>query len=94
MAQAIWNGAVVADSDKTILVEGNHYFPPESVNRAHLAPSETHTVCGWKGLASYYDVVVDGQVNKEAAWYYPCPKDAAGNIAGFIAFWHGVQVKA
>jgi uncharacterized protein (DUF427 family) len=94
VAQAIWNGAVLAESDQTIMVEGNHYFPPETVNRAYLAPSEAHTVCGWKGLASYYNVVVEGQVNKEAAWYYPTPKDAASNIAGHIAFWHGVQVKA
>lgn len=94
MAQAIWNGTVLADSDKTIIVEGNHYFPPEAVNRAYLQPNESHTVCGWKGLASYCDVVVDGQVNKDAAWYYPTPKDAAVNLTGYIAFWHGVQVKA
>ena len=94
MAQAIWNGTVLAESDQTIVVEGNHYFPPEAVNRAYLQPSESHTVCGWKGLASYYDVVVDGQVNRDAAWYYPTPKDAAHNISGYIAFWHGVQVKA
>jgi uncharacterized protein (DUF427 family) len=92
MAQATWQGAVLAESDQTIVVEGNHYFPPEAVQRAYLQPSEAHTVCSWKGLASYYDVVVDGQVNKEAAWYYPAPKDAAGNIANYIAFWHGVQV--
>jgi uncharacterized protein (DUF427 family) len=93
MPQAMWNGHVLAESDQTIVVEGNHYFPPEAVNRACLKPSETHTVCGWKGLASYYDVVVDGQVNRDAAWYYPAPTDAAGNIAGYIAFWHGVQVR-
>jgi uncharacterized protein (DUF427 family) len=94
MAQAIWNGAVIAESDQTIVVEGNHYFPPEAVNRAYLAQSETHTVCGWKGTASYYNVVVEGQVNRDAAWYYPTTKAAASNVEGYIAFWHGVQVKA
>jgi uncharacterized protein (DUF427 family) len=94
VAQAIWNGAVLAESDQTIMVEGNHYFPPEAVNRAYLAPSTAQTVCSWKGLASYYNVVVEGQVNKEAAWFYPRPKDAASRITGYIAFWHGVQVKA
>ena len=94
MVQAIWNGAVLAESNQTIVVEGNHYFPPEAVQRAYLRPSEAQTVCGWKGLASYYDVVVGAQVNVEAAWYYPAPKDAARNIAGYVAFWHGVQVKA
>jgi uncharacterized protein (DUF427 family) len=93
MAKAIWNGKVLAESDQTIVVEGNHYFPPAAVDASCLQPSDNQTVCGWKGLASYYDVVVDGQVNKDAAWYYPAPKDAAGSIAGYIAFWHGVQVK-
>jgi uncharacterized protein (DUF427 family) len=94
MAQAIWNGTVIAASDHTVVVEGNHYFPPEAVNRAYLASSAAHTVCGWKGQASYYDVVVAGQVNPQAAWYYPAPKAAASSITGYVAFWHGVQVTA
>jgi uncharacterized protein (DUF427 family) len=92
MPKAIWNGAVLAESDKTEVVEGNHYFPPESIRREHFKDNDTHTVCPWKGTASYYDVVVNGQTNKEAAWYYPTPKDAAKNIAGYVAFWKGVQV--
>lgn len=93
MAQAIWNGQVLAESDQTIVVEGNHYFPPAAVAAHLLRPSDTHTVCGWKGQASYYDVVVDGQVNRDAAWFYPSPKAAAANIAGYVAFWRGVQVR-
>jgi uncharacterized protein (DUF427 family) len=92
MPKAMWNGAVVAESDDTVVVEGNHYFPPEAVRSECLRESATHTVCGWKGTASYYDVVVDGQTNKDAAWYYPAPKDAAINITGHVAFWKGVQV--
>jgi len=92
MAKAIWNETVVAESDRTELVEGNVYFPPDAVRRQCLRPSETHTVCGWKGTASYYDVVVDGQTNHDAAWYYPDPKPAAKNIAGYVAFWRGVRV--
>ncbi|PJF42073.1 MAG: hypothetical protein CUN50_05515 [Candidatus Thermofonsia Clade 1 bacterium] len=91
--KAIWNGAVIAESDQTIVVEGNHYFPPESVNRAYLRPSSTHTVCPWKGTASYYTLEVNGQANPDAAWYYPDPKPAAANIKGYIAFWRGVQVQ-
>ena len=91
--KAIWNGATIAESNDTIVVEGNHYFPPEAVNKAFLQPSETHTVCGWKGTASYYNVVVNGQVNKDAAWYYPEMKDAAKNIEGYVAFWKGVKVE-
>lgn len=94
MARAIWNGAVIAESDATVVVEGNHYFPPEAVKREHLGESASHTVCGWKGTASYYDVVVDGATNKDAAWYYPAPKDAARQITGYIAFWRGVRVEA
>lgn len=94
MAQAIWNGKVLADSDQTIIVEGNHYFPPHAVDPAVLQPSQTHTVCGWKGAAGDYDVVVDGRVNRDAAWFYPAPNAAAANLAGYVAFWHGVQVKA
>ncbi|MBE7469956.1 MAG: DUF427 domain-containing protein [Anaerolineales bacterium] len=89
MTKAIWNGVVLADSDKTVVVEGNHYFPPESINRHYFQASETHTVCPWKGVASYYDVAVEGQVNRNAAWYYPDPKPAANNIKGYIAFWKG-----
>ena len=94
MATARWNGAVIAESDATIVIEGNHYFPPETVRPDLLTRSDTHTVCGWKGMASYYDVVVDGQVNRDAAWYYPDPKPAASDIKGYIAFWHGVDVSA
>jgi uncharacterized protein (DUF427 family) len=94
MVRAIWNGAVVAQSDATVVVEGNHYFPPESVDSACLRPSTTHTVCGWKGTASYYDLLVAGAVNKDAAWYYPEPKPAAAQIAGYVAFWRGVEVQA
>ena len=93
MARATWNGAVIAESDAYEVVEGNVYFPPGAVRREHLRPSETHTVCGWKGTASYYSVVVDGQENADAAWYYPEPTDAAKNIAGHVAFWKGVIVE-
>jgi uncharacterized protein (DUF427 family) len=92
--KAIWNGAVLAESDQTIVVEGNHYFPPSALHRAHFKESAHHTVCSWKGTASYYDVEVNGQVNANAAWYYPEPKEAARNIAGYVAFWKGVQVVA
>ena len=91
--QAKWNGAVIADSDETVVVEGNQYFPIESVVASSLQPSETHTTCHWKGVASYYDVVVDGKVNSDAAWYYPEPSDAAANIKDRVAFWHGVKVE-
>ena len=94
MAKAIWNDAVIADSDETVVLEGNHYFPPESVNREFLADSSRRTVCGWKGTASYYDLVVDGETNPAAAWYYADPKPAASDIKGRIAFWHGVRVEA
>jgi uncharacterized protein (DUF427 family) len=92
MPKAVWNGAVLAESAKTEVVEGNHYFPPDAIRREFFQESSHHTVCPWKGTASYYDVVVNGQVNKDAAWYYPAPKDAAKNIAGYVAFWKGVQV--
>jgi uncharacterized protein (DUF427 family) len=94
VAKAIWNGAVLAESDATIVVEGNHYFPPQAVRREFFQPSAAHTVCGWKGLASYYDVVVDGQTNRQAAWFYADPKDAARQIKDYVAFWHGVTVTA
>jgi uncharacterized protein (DUF427 family) len=92
MMKAIWNGAVLAESDRTVVVEGNHYFPPASTSRQYFRPSETHTTCHWKGEASYYDVVVDGKVNHDAAWYYPEPSDAAKQIKDHVAFWKGVQV--
>ena len=91
--QAKWNGAVIADSDETVVVEGNQYFPVESVLASSLQASETHTTCHWKGVASYYDVVVDGKVNSDAAWYYPEPSDAAANIKDRVAFWRGVKVE-
>jgi len=94
MARAFWKDAEIAASDDTVVVEGNHYFPEASVHRANLRPSATHTVCGWKGTASYYDVVVGDAVNKDAAWYYPTPTDAAKEITGRIAFWKGVKVEA
>jgi len=90
--KASWHGAVIADSDDTVIVEGNHYFPEVSVNRDFLEPSSTQTTCPWKGVASYYHVVIDGARNKDAAWYYASPKDAARQIAGRIAFWRGVGV--
>ena len=93
MAKATWNGAVIAESDTFEIVEGNVYFPADAVKREHLRDSGTHTVCPWKGTASYYSVVVDGQENSDAAWYYPDPKPAASNIAGHVAFWRGVQVE-
>ncbi|MCK6578833.1 MAG: DUF427 domain-containing protein [Anaerolineae bacterium] len=92
MVKAIWNGAVLAESSDTIIVEGNHYFPPEAVHREYLLDSSAHTICPWKGVASYFDVQVDGRVNRGAAWYYPAPKDAAKEIANYVAFWRGVQV--
>lgn len=90
--KAVWKGAVLAESDKTIVIEGNHYFPPDSVQRDHFKPSDTHTTCPWKGQASYYDVVVGSDVNKDAAWFYPDPKQAAGEIRNYVAFWRGVTV--
>ena len=93
MVKATWKGKVIAKSDKSEVVEGNQYFPPESVKREHLQPSETTSVCPWKGTASYYHVVVDGETNKDAAWYYPDPKDAAKRIKDHLAFWRGVNVE-
>lgn len=92
--KAIWNGEVLADSNETVVVEGNHYFPPASLRRQFFKNSATTTVCSWKGTASYFDIDVDGKVNKDAAWFYPEPKSAASNIAGHIAFWKGVDVQA
>jgi uncharacterized protein (DUF427 family) len=91
--RAIWNGSVIAQSDRCEVVEGNPYFPPDAVKREYLRDSATHTVCGWKGTANYYDVLVDGKVNHDAAWYYPEPKPAAHNIKGYIAFWKGVKIE-
>jgi len=90
--KAVWQNIVLAESDETIMIEGNHYFPSESIKEGYFQPSHTHTTCPWKGLASYYDVVVNGQVNKDAAWYYPEPKEAAKQIKNYVAFWRGVQV--
>lgn len=94
MATASWNGTIIADSDDTVVVEGNQYFPRDAVTDGVLEPSDHTTVCPWKGTASYYHVVVDGQRNENAAWYYPTPKDAAAEIAGRVAFWRGVEVTA
>lgn len=92
--KATWNGAILAESDDTIVVEGNHYFPPDSLNREHFRDSSNRTFCPWKGQASYYDVEVDGKVNRDAAWYYPTPSPAAKRIEGYVAFWRGVRVTA
>ena len=91
--KATWKGAVLAESDETVVVEGNHYFPAGSIRREHFRESETHTTCPWKGLASYYDVVVGDEVNADAAWYYPEPKEAAKEIKDRVAFWRGVRVE-
>ncbi len=92
MPKAIWNGAVLAESDSGEMVEGNFYFPPGSIKKEYFRESNTHTVCPWKGTASYYDIVVGDKVNKDAAWYYPDPKDAARRIKDHVAFWRGVKV--
>jgi len=92
MMKAVWQGRALAESDSTIVVEGNHYFPPDAVDRSLLEASETHTFCGWKGSASYYHVVVEGERNEDAAWFYPDPMDAAARIRDHVAFWRGVDV--
>jgi uncharacterized protein (DUF427 family) len=92
MRQATWNGVVLAESDATIKVDGRHYFPSGAVRQEYLRASSHHTVCPWKGVASYYDVVVGGRINRDAAWYYASPKPAAGRIEGYVAFWRGVRV--
>ena len=92
--KAIWQNTILAESDKTIVIEGNHYFPPDSVKTEYFSPSETHTTCHWKGIASYYNVRVGDESNADAAWYYPEPKEAAKSIKGFVAFWRGVHVGA
>jgi uncharacterized protein (DUF427 family) len=90
--KATWNGATLAESNKTVVVEGNHYFPPDSIKREYFQGSSTHSTCPWKGEASYYNVVVNGKDNKDAAWYYPEPKPAAAEIKDHVAFWRGVEV--
>ena len=92
MTKAVWNGIVLAESNWCISVEGSSYFPPNSLRREFLVPSQTHTACAWKGLASYYHVTVDGRTNKDAAWYYPAPQAEAHEIKDYVAFWKGVQV--
>lgn len=92
MSEAAWQGAVLAQSDKTIEIEGNQYFPPESVDKQYLEESTTHSTCPWKGEASYYTIVVNGNKNPDAAWYYPAPKEAAAEIKGYVAFWKGVSI--
>ncbi len=92
--RAVWNGVVVAESDDTVVVEGNHYFPPESLRREYFAESDTHTLCPWKGTASYYTLNVEGRTNPDAAWTYPDPKSAAAQIRGHVAFWRGVVVES
>ncbi len=90
--KAEWNGEVIAKSDSTVVIEGNHYFPPDSVCQEYLQPSSTTTVCPWKGTAHYYSVVVGGKENRDAAWFYPSPKEAADEIKDHVAFWRGVNV--
>jgi len=90
--KAIWNGVVIAESDDTVVVEGNHYFPRASVKSEYLTPSDTTTACGWKGTANYYTLSVNGQTNRDAVWYYARPKEAAKQIHGRVAFWNGVKV--
>lgn len=94
MPKAIWNGAVLASSDRTEVVENNHYFPPDSIHKEYFKESNTHTTCPWKGIASYYTIQVNGQENKDAAWYYPTAKERAKNIEGYVAFWRGVKVES
>lgn len=91
--KAIWNNQIIADSNQTIVIEGNHYFPPDSLKMEFFQPSATHTVCPWKGIASYFSLEVDGEINQDAAWYYPDPKPMASGIKGYIAFWKGVKVE-
>lgn len=91
--KATWNNTVIAESDDTIIIERNHYFPAESLNKNYLQPSDTHTTCPWKGEASYYNVVIEGNINRDAAWYYPNPKHAASEIKNRVAFWKGVVIE-
>lgn len=94
MPRAVWNGAILAESDDTIVVEGNHYFPRDSINQQYFRESESQTVCAWKGVASYFDVEVEGEINRDAAWYYLETSHPAKPIEGYVAFWHGVQVES
>ena len=94
MPKAVWNGTVIADSANTEVVEGNHYFPPDAINKEYFRESAATTVCGWKGTANYYDVVIGDDTNEQAAWYYADPKPEAANIKGYVAFWKGVTVEA
>ena len=90
--KAIWNNEVIAESNETIVVEGNHYFPPSSINKDFIKESDTHSVCPWKGTASYYSLTVNGEENADAAWFYPETSDLAKNIKGYVAFWKGVKI--
>jgi uncharacterized protein (DUF427 family) len=90
--KAIWKKATLADSNKTIVIEGNHYFPPDSIRKEYFQESTTHTTCPWKGKASYYNSVVQGEINNDAAWYYPDPKNSAQEIKNYLAFWKGVEI--
>ncbi|AFZ46243.1 protein of unknown function DUF427 [Cyanobacterium stanieri PCC 7202] len=94
MAKATWNGVVLAQSDNCEIVEGNYYFPPDTIKEEFFKPSDTHTTCSWKGVASYYTLAVNGEENKDAAWYYPQPKTKAENIKNYVAFWRGVKVES
>ncbi|WP_267246011.1 DUF427 domain-containing protein [Streptomyces sp. PR69] len=93
MLRAVWNGTVIAEAPRTVIVEGNHYFPPESLNRQYFTPSRARSLCFWKGVARYYSIEVDGLVNRNAAWYYPRPSPLARRIKGHVAFWQGVRVE-
>ncbi|PHR49683.1 MAG: hypothetical protein COA32_00710 [Fluviicola sp.] len=93
MMKAIWNGEIIAESDETIEVEKNHYFPPDSIYKSYFTESDTTSNCPWKGEAHYYNVQVNGEVNEDAAWYYPFPKKAAEEIKSYVAFWHGVKIE-
>jgi uncharacterized protein (DUF427 family) len=90
--KAMWNGKLLAESDETVVVENNHYFPPAALKMEHFRPSKTHTTCHWKGVASYYHLEVDGQTNEDAAWYYPSASEEAKSIEGRVAFWKGVKI--
>lgn len=92
--RALWNGKILAESDSVEIIEGNVYFPPDSINNEYFKESNTHTTCPWKGLANYYTLEVDGKQNEDAAWYYPAPKEAAKHITGYVAFWKGVKVES
>lgn len=91
--KATWRGITLAESAQTVVVEGNHYFPPSAVNREYFRESSTHSTCPWKGIASYYDIVAGDETNKDAAWYYTEPKEAANHIRGYVAFWKGVKIE-